>query len=353
MNEIAPLPGEEALKRWNEFTQSASARVPFSFNPSFFYFYREYFHWKPYYFILYRQDKPVGVFPLVNTGKAFVSLPHFSYGGLFTQQPVPDAASIILGLTALISKSSLPGGFYRYDLSSETRPERNIVNASLFLRGLNPPGGIAIPEKESSYIELPPTIDELWLRLSSNLRRKIRKANKSGFVFRIGGEELLKDFYHVYSRKMHQLGSPPYGKGFFRSFFHTSLEERLAFFVAYSGSLPVGGALLLSYKGFYESAWFATKPSFHKYYVSDGLHWAMIQYVIKNGGRIYSMGRSTKNGSVYIYKNHWPVENSPLFLYNFSSKLSLRNYSWLSKIWKCVPVPVANLWGQSLVKHIY
>ncbi len=353
MNEIFPLTVETGKERWNYFAQSVSVIVPFSFNPAFFDFYRDYFHWKPLYFLFYREDKLVGLIPLVYTGKAYVSLPHFSYGGLCTKQPVSDASSILQGLVGLINKSSLAEGFYRYNLSFEPLPENNILYPSLFLRGLNPPGAPAISQKETSYIELTPTIDELWLRFSSNLRRKIRKANKSGFIFREGGEELLKDFYSVYSRRMHQLGSPPYGKDFFSRLFHHSMKEGSAFFVAYLRSRPVGASLLLSYHGFYESAWFATTSLYHKYYVADGLHWAMIKHAISKRGRIYSMGRSTKNSSVYVYKNHWPVKNSPLFLYNTSNKPSLRNYSWLSKIWKCVPIPVANLLGQSLVKHIY
>lgn len=353
MNEIIPLPEEEARKLWNEFIQSSSAGVPFSFNPSFFDFYKEYFNWKPLYLILYGQDKPVGVLPLVYTGKTYVSLPHFSYGGLYTHQPIADVSSFVRKLVTLMDRASLGAGFYRYDLVSGSQQEGKVLKVSLFLRSLNSPGSPLSPVKETSFMELSRNKKEQWHGLSSNLRRKIRKTEKCDITFQQGGEELLNDFYKVYARKMHQLGSPPYGKEFFRMFFRPSLKGGAGFFISYSGQLPVGVALLLSYNGFYESAWFATEPSFHKYYVSDGLHWAMIKHVIKAGGRIYSMGRSTKNGSVYVYKNHWPVENHPLLIYNTSDMSSLKNHYWLSKLWRMVPLPVANWLGPSLVRHLY
>lgn len=353
MIEIIPLSEKEARKLWNEFIKSTSAVVPFSFNPAFFGFYRDYFHWIPLYFILYRQDKPVGIFPLVQTGKTYVSLPHFSYGGLYAESVVPDVYSLIQRLVDFVDKEFLSQGFYRYELPSEEMTENKALPASLFFRSLNPLGEPAAPVKETSFMELSGTQAEQWHLLSSNLRRKIRKAGKCGITFQQGGKELMNDFYAVYARKMHQLGSPPYGKGFFSSFLNTSLKDDSTFFVAYSGSHPVGAALLLSYNGFYESAWFATASSHQKYYVADGLHWAMIKHAIGKDGRIYSLGRSTKNSGVYVYKNHWPVQNHPLFIYNTSDRNSVKKYVWLSKLWKLVPLPVANWLGPKLVKNIY
>ena len=353
MNEITLLSEEKARILWNEFIQSASDMIPFTFNPSFFDFYSEHFHWKPLYFFLYSDERPIGILPLVYTGKTYASLPHFSYGGLYTNQQVYDVGLVIQRLVKLIDKESLVKGYYSYNLPSEAKSESNSSQTPLFLRSLNPFGMQTVSEKITSFIELSATKDELWHRLSSNLRRKIRRAEKCGATFQQGGEELLRDFYKVYSRKMHQLGSPPYGKIFFRMFFHGTMKEEAAFFVSYFGQRPVGAALLLSYNGFYESAWFATEPAFQKYYISDGLHWAMVKHVIKKGGKIYSMGRSTKNRSVYVYKNHWPVKNQPLFIYNSANLPSLKKHGWLSVIWKWVPLPVANWLGPKFVKHIY
>lgn len=354
MSEIIPLPEEEARTLWNEFILSVSTVVPFSFNPSFFDFYKEYFHWKPFYFFLYHEEKLTAVFPLIYTGKNYVSLPHFSYGGLLTNQSISDISNVIKRLAAQVDKTRLASGFYRYNLPLTVTKENESFQLSLFLRGLNSSGSMSASEKVTSSMELGRTKEELWDRLSSNLRRKVRKAERSGITYLQGDEELLNDFYKVYVRKMHQLGSPPYGKGFFRMFFHPLLKEGSRFFVAYSaGQQPIGAAILLSYHGFYESAWFATDYAFHKYYVSDGLHWSIIKHVINKGGRIYSMGRSTKKSNVYIYKNHWPVKNNPLFIYDTSNRSFIKKHMWLSKLWRQFPLPVANWLGPMLVKHIY
>lgn len=350
---ITKLDTNSAKATWDKFILSIPSPVPFSFNPSYFDFYRVYFYWEPLYFLWYHEEKLIGLFPLVYTGKAFVSLPHFSYGGLLFKEPFSEMVSAIQQLVTVVDDERPGAGFYRYDSPSKELIENRNFQSTLFLRGLYPPGERPEIEKTVTYMELHGTVDELGLRLSSNLRRKIRKAEKSGIIFREGGKELLEDFYNVYVRKMHQLGSPAYGKGFFKTFFQQPLEEGSRFFVGYFDGRPVGGSLLLSYRGFFESAWFATDVLFQKYYISDGLHWSMIQYALKAGGRIYSMGRSTKNGSVFVYKNHWPVKNSPLFIYNTSNKPSVRDFAVLPKIWKYIPFPVAKRLGPKFVKHIY
>lgn len=350
---ITKLDADSAKSMWDQFILSVPSPVPFSFNPAYFGFYKKYFHWKPLYFLWYHEKDLIGILPMVYTGKAYVSLPHFSYGGLLIRQPLPDTVLAIKQLVAVVDTEQPEAGFYRYDrLSKEVTENRN-SRPILFLRGLYPPGGKPDTEKMATYIELNGTKEDLWLRLSSNLRRKVRKAKKSGIIFREGGQELLEDFYKVYARKMHQLGSPAYGKGFFKTFFQQPLKEGSRFFVGYFDGRAVGGSLLLSYSGFFESTWFATDFRFQKYYISDGLHWAMMKYALKADGSIYSMGRSTKKGGVFFYKNHWPVKNGPLFIYDTSNKPSVRDFVWLSKVWKRIPLPVTNLLGPQLVKYIY
>ena len=58
-------------------------------------------------------------------------------------------------------------------------------------------------------------MEEQWMGLSSNLRRKVNKAQENGINVISGNEELLDDFYSVYSKNIARLGSLAYSKRYF------------------------------------------------------------------------------------------------------------------------------------------
>ena len=135
-------------------------------------------------------------------------------------------------------------------------------------------------------------------------------------------------------------------------------------FVSYKEGEVVGTAMLAFYNGFYENMFFATSSKSRKEYVSDLLHWEMINYCIKknntiniegenSSGRnaVYSFGRSTLFSGVHKYKSHWPVNDYPL--YNYSNITDVRKSKWLSKLWALIPYVISKPLGGYLVKHIY
>lgn len=349
MSGISLLSEEQAKHDWNEFVQSLEEVVPFSFHPELFYFYRDGLHWRPYYFILYKEEKPIAVLPLVYTGRAYVSLPHFSYGGWLVKEEVKE--SLLNAITIFLDRRKPVPGFYRAEDSLISIGEPSKL--PLFVRGLMRLGTEMHPAKVTSLMQIPQKEEVLGALLSSNLRRKIRKAKQKNFIVRNGGEELLADFYPVYAQRMHQLGSPAYGCSFFRKLIQQTPKEDTRIFVIYDGTRPIGGALLLSYRGFYESAWFATDRKYMQFYISDYLHEKIIRYTIAQGGMVYSMGRSTEQGSVYKYKNHWPMQHHPLYWYNTTNFPSVRNQLWLSKIWKNSPRFIVDKLGPVFIMHIY
>ena len=341
-----------AITTWNHFVETAKNPAPVSFNPNLFFFYKAYFHWKPYYFLLYQNEELVGLLPIVNTGKKYVSLPHFSYGGVLAILLDTDFSQIVHQLVDILKRNQYHPGFYRYN-----GPQKYFTPISsefpVFIRGLNPLKKNSATEKVISCIELPVNQQEIWNDLSSNLRRKIRRTEKSGVHVRKGGSALLGDFYKVYAKRMHELGSPAYGKDFFQALLHWTGPDEANLYVAYLEDRPVGGAFLLSYKGFHESAWMATDSKYNRFYLSDDLHWTMISAVIRQKGKIYSLGRSTRDSGVFFYKNHWPVKNSPLYIYKTGNKFSIKNHLWVTQIWKRIPLSMAHIIGPRLIKHMY
>ncbi|MBN2615537.1 MAG: GNAT family N-acetyltransferase [Bacteroidales bacterium] len=346
------LDESQAKIAWNDFTSRFRGKVPFSYNPSLYYFYKEYFGWKPYYILLQHEGNTQAILPLVHTGKAWVSLPHFSYGGMLSVRSFQGKTSTILKIVDLLENKQLSPGFYQFDISDEDKEDEFSKRRLLIIRGIAPMTSVQpASEKTVSYMEISGSKDELWKQLSPNLRRKIRKAEVLGLDVSTGGYELVDDFYKVYSKRMHQLGSPAYAKRFFKVLMK-SVDEAKFFVVHYEGK-AVGAAFVLAYQGFYESAWFATDRNFWKFYVADFLNGSILTYVAEQKGKVYSLGRSTEKGTVFQYKNHWPVKNDALFVYSTVERPSIRKYTGLSELWKIIPGVVARSLGPVFVRHIY
>jgi len=352
MSQFTAISPTTAIPLWNKFTSSLPVPAPFSFNPSLFYFFQNYFRWKPWYFLLLDDNKVIGLLPLVNTGKAWVSLPHFSYGGVFLMNNTEfDNEKLIKSLIISIEKEKTNPGFFRVDIKNWM--SREMLDRRLYIRSLQPVKNELKYNKVSSVIHLPANEDEFSQQLTSNIRRKIRKAEKNKFSVERGKQELLDAFYAVYAKNMHRLGSPAYGKHFFSDLMNTYEFGEALFFVTYKEKKPVAASMLMSYNGFWENTWFSTKREIQKEYVADFLHWKMIRYAIQRKASIYSFGRSDTNGSVFRYKNHWPVENIPVHEYTINPSFNIKNQKWLAGLWRKMPFPVAYFLGPKLMKHIY
>jgi len=322
-------------------------------------------NWKPNYILVFKADEVCAILPIVNTGKAWVSLPHFSYGGMLLkhgEKPFP-----VEKIIEMISDNE--HGYYRID-AKELISDNSITSKKIFIRSLEESALVNAvkSEKVTSVIKLPNSSEIMMEMLSSNLRRKIKKAEASDIMIKIGGKELINDFYKVYSKNIYRLNSLNYGISFFNDLIDSWNYGSANFFVAYADEKPIGAAMLLSYRGFYENAFFATNPEARKYYVSDFLHWEMINNCIKQKSThhspitihhspftthysIYSFGRSTISSGVYKYKNHWPVTNYPL--YNYLNFPDFRKNNWLLNIWAKLPFAITKPLGAKLVKHIY
>ena len=268
-----------------------------------------------------------GVLQFIHTGKEWVSLPHLSYGGitgvenlhnLLNNHPIKDSRWQIRYISPL-------SPYYRKD-------------------------------KILSYIEL---TDEkgLWKHLPQNLRRKIRKSYKNDLITKQGSTELIHDFYDVYSRNMHRLGSPALPKDFLEHLtnqYHDGKQNHARIFVTYHSNKAVGASLLLISKGSAENMLFGSLHHYNHLYTTYMLHWEMMMYAVKNNVMTYSFGRSTKDSGVHHYKKQWNTKEIQLYWsYSHPLKKRIKDISFLAKAWKLIPYPIARITGPVFARMLY
>src|SRR5574344_632749 len=194
--------------------------------------------------------------------------------------------------------------------------------------------------------------DNILNLFSSNIKRKINKSKKDGVIIKYGtNKSLIKQFYQAYTHRMKEINIAPCGKN--------TIEKDVAFggcivFVAYFNNKIVGGSTLTKFNNEnYANSLFATIKQYNKHYVSYALHYAMMNYIKQNNGRFYSLGRSTRNSSVYNYKRHFKGEEIALYWsYSFKKK-NIRDRKILYSLWKILPYNLTKIIGPLIAKHIY
>jgi hypothetical protein len=273
---------------------------------------------------------------LICTGKSLVSLPHFSYGSLFIshQKAHPDE------VRQHLQKMHFQQGFYGLEYRSLLHESEQDKPAY----------------KISSWLTLQPTPEQQFGQHSANLRSKIRRGLRQNFDLVSGKEELLNDFYKTYARHMRHLGSGAITKRFFGNLLqsYNSKGGIAKIYLLRQHNKTIGAAFSLAYEGFYENGWFATHPHWQKHYASYVLHHHMINDAIAMGCQTYSFGRSTQDSGVHHFKKQWNTTDIPLNWLNFPEpNINLRKQSWIRTLWKKLPYPIGNHFGNYIAKWIY
>jgi len=292
------------------------------------------------------QGKIVGVLPLFHLknflfGNHLVSLPFCDYGGVLA-----DDKHVV---RALVQRS--------------TELSRELNNATVEFRNIERVTSdrlITSSHKVRMVLELPGDSEKLWKSFGPKLRSQIRKPQKEGLISKIGGVELLDDFYKVFSFNMRDLGSPVHSKVLVKAVLE-EFGESSKLQVVYRSKMPIGAGLILSFRDAVFIPWASTLKQFNPLSPNMMLYWNFLKYAADNNFLKFDFGRSSPEEGTYKFKEQWGAKPSPLYWQYASLKdtqqasvnpLAKEKYSSLVSVWKKLPLPLANMLGPYIRKHI-
>jgi len=214
-------------------------------------------------------------------------------------------------------------------------------------------------DKVCMFLPLVSDPDEMWRHLKPEIRNRIRKAEKSGLIATSGGQELLGEFYQLWTIRMHQLGTPCYSKNLFRNILET-FPQYSRIFVVEKGNQAVGTAFSYSFNGLCQCRWSATRTEFNGLAPNTLLYWSAIRHHCLAGDRTFDFGRSTPNSSQYEFKRRWRTKTIQLHYQYWTHpghKLSLAtpdNPKYRNKIqmWKKLPLWMTRLIGPHISRSL-
>jgi FemAB-related protein (PEP-CTERM system-associated) len=285
-----------------------------------------------------------GVLPLVRLrsrlfGDFLVSVPYFNYGGLLADSP-----AVARALAEAAGRCGRDLGVAHVELRHRSGTQ------------LDWP---AREDKVTMRLELPTTEDALWKSFDSKLRAQIRRPEKAGATARIGGAELLGDFYSVFARNMRDLGTPVYPPRLFRSILAMFPEQAQVCVVDLAGK-PVAAGLVLTHRSTMEIPWASSLREANRSSVNMLLYWSILRAAIAAGCQQFDFGRSSKDSGTYRFKEQWGAQAEQLRWHYWLAQgrtlpqITPNNpkYRLAIALWKKLPLLVANSLGPYIVKNL-
>ncbi len=285
-----------------------------------------------------------GVLPMVLLasplfGRFLVSMPFLNYGGVDAREP--GAREVLLAAAADEARAQ---GTEHIELRQSEAMETTWQ---------------AKTHKVSMRLGLPPDFQTLMTAFPSKLRSQIRRPQKEGMVGKVGGLELLDDFYQVFSRNMRDLGTPVYAKAFFRTILETLPKETAICVVSWNGQVAAAG-FVYTFRDMMEIPWASSDRRFDRLSPNMLLYSTVLEYACQQGCRTFDFGRSTADSGTFRFKAQWGAKPVPLHWYYWLKQeaplpeLNPNNpkYRMVIAVWQRLPLFVTNVLGPRIVKYL-
>lgn len=285
-----------------------------------------------------------GVLPLVRVksalfGHYLVSMPFVNYGG-----PV-GSGEAVRALSAEAVGLAESGRVKLLELRSRSEQP------------------VALPvshRKVTVVLDIPPEgSDRLFKSLDAKLRSQVRRPAKEGVTFRFGPDQ-VDPFFAVFSEHMRQLGTPTQPRELFRAIVRAFPESAWAG-CAYIGDLPIACGLGFRWDDEFEMTWASSLRAYNRTSANMGLYWAFMERAAADGARVFNFGRCTPGSGTHKFKRQWGGRDELLWWYQRaadgtgeSATPSPDNpaYAWGPRLWRHLPLAVANAVGPRIVRFI-
>jgi FemAB-related protein (PEP-CTERM system-associated) len=212
--------------------------------------------------------------------------------------------------------------------------------------------------KVHMILELPATSDALWKKLRSNVRNHVRKGQRNGLTVAWGGDELLPEFYEVFSHNMRDLGTPVYSRSLFQAAIR-QFPDRVELCVVRLGTKAVAAGLLVHGWKTTEIPSASSLRSHNSTNANSLMYWNLLERAIERGQETFDFGRSTPGTSVCAFKEQWGAKPDPAewqYYTRTGGTDDMRpdnpRYGLFIRAWKRLPVWLTRWVGPTIVRGI-
>jgi hypothetical protein len=212
-------------------------------------------------------------------------------------------------------------------------------------------------DKVELNVDIQPSVEAIWNKLSTNTRKNIRRPLKQGFTSTIGlNATLLDEFYQLYRMSLHDIGSLPHSKQFFTDLM-SQCPTHMEIFVGYMDGIPVVSSVNFVSQDEVYGAWSGIHTDYKKHNVFLAMLWQMVEYCGESGRKTYNLGRSSEGSNPHQFKLKLANRSHKIYYYQMniaappSSRSSVQDAaSWLIRN---TPEVVMNGLSRALIHKFY
>lgn len=296
--------------------------------------------------IVVRQgQQSIGVLPLALVkslvfGRYLVSLPYVNSAGVMAKN---DHVARILVDAAVRLADELR--VRHLELRHERHVEHSALTASL-------------TSKVHMRLALPDSVDALQEQLRSKTRNKVRKGEQQGFTEHWGRDDLLEEFYDVFSRNMRDLGTPVFGRELFQTIL-SDLPNEAEFCVIRSERKPIAASLLIHRASVTQVPSASSLREYNSTNANDWMYWRLLVRAVERRQHVFDFGRSTIDSNTYAFKKKWGALPEPAvwqYYVRQGDPTQMRpengKFQRAIRIWQKLPLPLTRLIGPAIVRGI-
>ena len=344
MKIIISVAGLKELDRVNEYLEKSSHATPYH-HMQWLQAVKNAYGFNYEYFIAEKDGSIEGVLPVCQfkniTGKrSLCSLPFCDVGGVVAESEIVREELVQFALNRADQLQAMP---------LELR-QRLMDDLSLDMTD----------RKVSMLLALPESADALSASFKSKLRSQINKAEKNGLTFDCANDKKsIDDFFYVFCRNMHLLGSPTHSIKWFYAL-REMYGENLTVGRVWSDKKIVGAGILLFSGDNVSIPWASTLRDYNRLAPNMLLYWNLLRVSCERECKQFDFGRSTYNEGTYRFKKQWGAK--PVLLdwttlgaqgkTDEASGGKGRARDMVETVWRKLPLSVVNTIGPRLRRHI-
>jgi len=300
------------------------------------------FSYRDYSLVALRAGEVCGLLPLllvphIPSGRSLISTPFGVYGGICADDA--DASDSLLARARELGEQL----GVRY----------------LELRQLVPIGDLPVKNLYVTFKRpIFATQDENMAAIPRNQRRSIRVGIANGLTSRVGGGDLLDDFYQVYSHSMRNHGTPVFPKRLFAGLLR-EFGPACRILGVFHRERMVAGVMTFLFRDQVMPYYGGALREAFRLAANDFMYWSLMCYGMSEGYHVFDFGRSKMDSGSYHFKRHWGFEPTPL-PYQFLlvrqttiPDLSPHNPRFAApiRIWRRIPLGVTQWLGPKVIRY--
>lgn len=214
-------------------------------------------------------------------------------------------------------------------------------------------------DKVMMFRELGPQSELMLKNLHKKVRYKIRRAEENGLKFQIHGAEALSEYYEIFARGQHALGTPVFSRSFFQSIFENFTHDMKIGLVT-RGGRTVAGAVVGTFKETVDGLWACSTPEDQHLYPNEFLYWKFIEYAADGGFKSFNFGRSSNNSGSFAFKTKFGAQPEQLYVYRYpiektppsGTRAQKWQYRVAGELWRRAPLRLTQAIGPYLRKYL-